>query len=105
MWIFIIGFLMLIMFFAFVSVYSKSTAAALSHDEPIFVKIVDLQRKALETLVVFETMDGNRISLKIPPQSASKLIVDDAGLLTYHKTVFKSFVRQLEETPPAVSQS
>ncbi len=47
MWIFIIGFLMLIMFFAFVSVYSKSTAAALSHDEPIFVKIVACNGKLL----------------------------------------------------------
>jgi len=84
---------------------SQNFEASLVKTDPVFAKVKEIShRGSLATTIIFELSDGSRVSLAVPTKDYGTLVVGDTGLLTYHKTVFKSFVREEPIDPALVNQ-
>ncbi len=88
---FLLFFLGLCLFIAIIVVATRSTAAKISDDEPIKVKVVSITKRWAFHTVLFETEDKKRITIDV--YGNLLFTVGDVGMLTYHKTEFKSFNR------------
>ena len=62
-------------------------------NEPVKATLIEKRRKAMATMALFETEDGNRILLEIPREVAEYMAVGDIGMLSYYKKIFRSFIR------------
>jgi hypothetical protein len=72
---------------------ANGTEANLSKDEPVKAKVIDINRRgSMAATIIFEMENGDRVSLIVPNANSATLLIGDIGMLTYHKTVFKSFL-------------
>ncbi|PKK87132.1 MAG: hypothetical protein CVV64_22650 [Candidatus Wallbacteria bacterium HGW-Wallbacteria-1] len=88
---FLILFIACIIIISFVTVATRQSAALLSNDEAVKATVLSITKRWTYFTVLFEAEGGDRITLDIYGQLL--LAVGDIGMLTYHRTVFKSFER------------
>jgi len=68
-------------------------AAKSANDPPVSTRIISITKQWQYSTIVFELSNKERIALNVYDSDARTMIVGDSGMLEYHNSVFKSFIR------------